>query len=95
MHPDNAVLYLPKLKSNHRLILVKFNNGTRRGGGEKPFRFLASWLTVPNFEKVVWDRWEVNANYLQAAERFIDKIKTGTGMSLEIFFIKRSIFLLG
>ena len=75
MHPDNVVLHLPKLMSDHRPILVKFNNGTWRGGGEKPFRFLASWLTVPNFEKVVRDRWEVNVNHLQAAKRFIDKIK--------------------
>ena len=94
MHPDNAVLHLPKLKSDHRPILVKFNNGTQTVGSEKPFRFLASWLTVPNFEKVVRDRWEVNANYLQAVERFIDKIKVWNRDELGIFFIKRSIFLL-
>ena len=75
MHPKNSILHLPKLKSDHRPILVRFNNGVRRVGGGKLFKFLTSWLPVLNFEKVVRNRWEVNENYLQAAESFIDKIK--------------------
>ncbi|TYH86856.1 hypothetical protein ES332_D01G073600v1 [Gossypium tomentosum] len=46
--PNTSVRHLYKLKIVHRPLLVLVNP-TRRREGEKPFRFLASWLVNPKF----------------------------------------------
>ena len=74
-YPKNSIVHLPKLNSIHRPILVLFSRGTWRNGGIKPFRFLASWLMVPDFQQVVKARWDSNICYLQVVERFVENIK--------------------
>ncbi|KAH9751258.1 putative ribonuclease H protein [Citrus sinensis] len=50
---NSQVMHLPKLDSDHRPILVKFERVSRQASGAKPFRFLASWLTDSRFKTFV------------------------------------------
>ncbi|MBA0642044.1 hypothetical protein Goklo_026507 [Gossypium klotzschianum] len=52
---NTSVFHLHKLKSDHRLLLVSVNQ-TRKGSGKIPFRFLANWLSHPEFHNVVANR---------------------------------------
>ena len=52
-YTENSVLHLPKVASDHRPVLVRF---ARDGAGQKrnrPFRFLAAWLTHDQFNNFV------------------------------------------
>ena len=42
---DNIVLHLPKVASDHRPVLVRFEGAMSRFLSKRPFRFLASWIT--------------------------------------------------
>ena len=48
-HVNSSVLHLPKINSDRRLILVKFQNVDSRNGGPRPFRFLVAWLMDERF----------------------------------------------
>ncbi|KAH9725610.1 putative ribonuclease H protein [Citrus sinensis] len=72
-YPDNAVLHLPKIASDHRPILVRFNNDASCVRGQKPFRFLAAWLTDNSFGEFVSNAWINSLPYLNAADIFVKK----------------------
>lgn len=47
--PNSSVLYMPKVKSDHSLVLVRFSKKEIQSGSAMPFRFLAAWLTNKDF----------------------------------------------
>ncbi|KAH9751256.1 putative ribonuclease H protein [Citrus sinensis] len=60
---NSQVMHLPKLDSDHRPILVKFERVSRQASGAKPFRFLASWLT------------DSSGDYVNSAGHFITEVR--------------------
>ncbi|XP_057432586.1 uncharacterized protein LOC130725366 [Lotus japonicus] len=52
--PTSSVLHLPNLKSDHKPLLIRFREDPS-DVSQRPFRFLASWLTHAGFPKLVED----------------------------------------
>ena len=50
---ENTVFHLQKIESNYRPVFVHFEKAKERSIGNKPFRFLAAWLTDKDFEDLV------------------------------------------
>ena len=72
---DNSVLHLPKVASDHRPVLVWFKKAVRGHHGNKPFRFLASWLTNDHFNNFVKQMWDPQASYSDAASTFVKEVQ--------------------
>ena len=72
---DNSVLHLPKVASDHRPVLVWFERVVWRHHGNRPFRFLASWLTNDHFNNFVKQTWDPQASYSDAASTFVKNVK--------------------
>ena len=68
---DNSVLHLPKVASDHRPVLVRFERIVRGQHGNRPFRFLASWLTNDHFNNFVKQTWDPQASYSDVASTFV------------------------
>ncbi|XP_061348942.1 uncharacterized protein LOC133294302 [Gastrolobium bilobum] len=58
--PNRFVSHLPFFDSDHRAILVANGDEARPRDYSRSFRFLAAWLTVPEFGNLVKDSWENN-----------------------------------
>lgn len=67
------MLHLPKVCSDHRPILVRFEKIQSACSSPKPFRFLASWLTDKRFESLVSSIWQPDMNYLQSTKHFVEE----------------------
>ncbi|KAK9232243.1 hypothetical protein WN943_022488 [Citrus x changshan-huyou] len=72
---NSQVMHLPKLDSDHRPILVKFDRASRQASGAKPFRFLASWLTDGRFKTFVSETWRGSGDYVNSAGHFITEVR--------------------
>ncbi|KAH9699193.1 putative ribonuclease H protein [Citrus sinensis] len=71
---DNySVTNLPRVDSDHRPILVRFERNGRGMGSIKPSRFLAAWMTDNRFGNFMQDNWQGNMPYAQAASSFTSK----------------------
>ncbi|KAF7811558.1 ribonuclease H [Senna tora] len=62
------ISHLPHLKSDHRPLLLKFNDNAISSPNDRPFRFQMAWLTdenfssVPNVEKnIAWNLGDGNS----------------------------------
>ncbi|KAH9772083.1 reverse transcriptase domain-containing protein [Citrus sinensis] len=74
---DNySVTNLPRIDSDHKPVLVRFERNGRGMGRIKPFRFLAAWMTDNRFGNFMQDNWQGNMPYAQAASRFTSKVTT-------------------
>ncbi|KAH9670347.1 reverse transcriptase domain-containing protein [Citrus sinensis] len=71
--PNASMLHLPKVCSDHRPILVRFEKIQSACSSPKPFRFLASSLTDKRFESLVSSIWQPDMNYLQSAKHFVEE----------------------
>ena len=69
-HANSSVMHLPKINSDHRPILVKFQNVDSRNGGPRLFRFLAAWLMDERFGSFLNGSWKKGANFLDAVADF-------------------------
>ncbi|RYQ83778.1 hypothetical protein Ahy_B10g102615 [Arachis hypogaea] len=58
--PEARIKHLPMLKSDHSPICLQLLSPMDHNRGRRPFRFLASWLTHPDFGNVLWP--EVQSN---------------------------------
>ncbi|KAH9803418.1 putative ribonuclease H protein [Citrus sinensis] len=72
---NSQVMHLPKLDSDHRPILVKFDRVSRQASGAKPFQFLASWLTDSRFRTFVFETWRESGDYVNLAGHFITEVR--------------------
>lgn len=52
------VHHLPFFKSDHRHLLVKFENHPSSNRHRRPFRFEAAWLTHQDCNRVIKDAWD-------------------------------------
>lgn len=55
--PEATVLHLPKLKSDHKPILIQLGP-EQMDSSQRPFRFLAAWLTHEDFPRLVKSSWD-------------------------------------
>ncbi|KAH1063505.1 hypothetical protein J1N35_028492 [Gossypium stocksii] len=54
--PNSLITHLPKIKSDHRPLLLSLNPALSLPRG-RPFRFLAGWAEHPNFGNFVEEHW--------------------------------------
>lgn len=59
--PDASVQHLPKIGSDHRPILIHFDR-QQMDDRPRPFRFLAPWITHPDFPRLVKDSWSIDSD---------------------------------
>lgn len=71
-----SVTHLPRIVSNHKLVLVRFEHNSRCMGNAKPFRFLVAWMTDKRFGSFMQDSWQKDTSYSQAASSFTNKVAT-------------------
>lgn len=57
LFPDCFVQHLPKMKSDHRPILVKSDEMGQRSNEKRPFQFLAAWLGRTQFHDLLSRVW--------------------------------------
>ena len=79
---NSSDMHLPKIDSDHRPILVKFQNVDSRNGGPRPFRFLTVWLADERFGSFVNGSWNKGANFLDTVADFTKQTRR---LNKEIF----------
>ncbi|KAA3453419.1 reverse transcriptase [Gossypium australe] len=70
----SLVYHLPRIKSNHRPILLKTNPELSAPRG-RPFRFLAGWTKHANFKDLVSNRWRYSGNMAETLSNFTSYAK--------------------
>ncbi|CAL1356334.1 unnamed protein product [Linum trigynum] len=56
-YPETVTWHLPRVKSDHRPLLVAMAGRKTRKNKGKPFRFLAPWLLHEDFSRVLQEGW--------------------------------------
>ena len=74
-YPNNSVLHLPKVASDHRSVLVRFERVVASHRRNKPFHFLAAWLTHEHFHNFVKRVWHPQIHYSAAASHFVQEVQ--------------------
>ncbi|XP_024042959.1 uncharacterized protein LOC112099735 [Citrus clementina] len=74
-YTENSVLHLPKVASDHRPVLVRFARDRAGHKRNRPFRFLAAWLTHDQFNNFVKRVWNPQTNYSIAASHFVQEVQ--------------------
>ncbi|KAA3460126.1 reverse transcriptase [Gossypium australe] len=72
--PHSLVYHLPRIKSDHRPILLKTNPELSAPRG-RPFRFLAGWTKHANFKDLVSNRWRYSGNMAETLSNFTSYAK--------------------
>lgn len=72
--PYTLVYHLPRIKSDHRPILLK-TNPELSGQRGRPFRFLAGWTKHSNFKDFVSNKWSFLGNMAESLSEFTSHIK--------------------
>ncbi|XP_061345946.1 uncharacterized protein LOC133291662 [Gastrolobium bilobum] len=67
---NKEMVHLPFYSSDHRPILITNSNTDDHLHGNKPFRFLASWLTAEDFGDLVSSCWRKSKNWSEAIDNF-------------------------
>ncbi|XP_024041960.1 uncharacterized protein LOC127901861 [Citrus sinensis] len=89
---ENTVLHLPKIASDHRPVLVRFEKVEERGRGNKPFWFLAAWLIDKGFQNLVNSSWGFDDSYLEVVQRFTTNVSLWNKNTFgNIFHKKRNL----
>ncbi|XP_061365687.1 uncharacterized protein LOC133308973 [Gastrolobium bilobum] len=71
--PHRVVSHLPFYSSNHRPLLLWEGQPNYNSHGNRPFRFLAAWLTHDNFSELVRSTWEEENDWTSASNLFRNK----------------------
>lgn len=61
LFPEANVVHLPKVKSDHSLLLIDYMDSRGRQS-PRQFRFQAAWLSHPGFKKVIVSTWNQNSS---------------------------------
>ncbi|KAK5845345.1 hypothetical protein PVK06_001517 [Gossypium arboreum] len=72
--PNCRLIHLPKIKSDHRPILLVLNSSISQPRG-RPFRFLPGWIEHPGFENFLKENWDSSGNFTETLGRFTHKLK--------------------
>ncbi|KAK8313043.1 hypothetical protein V6Z12_D01G083300 [Gossypium hirsutum] len=76
-----TIFHLPKLRSDHRLLLITIGKGCRDLHNH-PFRFFSGWLSHADFTTFVRDNWMTDRSAPHRKKRIIARIK-GAQKALE------------
>ena len=74
-HTKNSVLHLPKFASDHRSVLVRFDKDGADHQRNRPFHFLATWLTHDHFSNFVKQVWNSKIHYNAATSQFVQEVQ--------------------
>lgn len=74
-YPNASVLHLPKVESDHRPVVIRFDQYGRKSKDPKPFRFMAAWLTDSRFENFMENNWNNDISYYQPASKFTKQVQ--------------------
>lgn len=89
--PESYVRHMPRIKSDHRPILLVTHPPTPTGS-LRPFRFQAAWLTHPDFQKNFQQSWLYNDDWFSAYDKFtIDVARWNRDVFGNIFRKKRKL----
>ncbi|CAL1407206.1 unnamed protein product [Linum trigynum] len=69
LFPEVSVRHLPRVKSDHRPLLLSTDLSCPPAG-PKPFRFLAAWLTHDEFTPMLQEAWAKGTSFIGLAEEF-------------------------
>ncbi|XP_057452046.1 uncharacterized protein LOC130743838 [Lotus japonicus] len=69
--PEASVLHLPRLKSDHNPLLLQLR-APASCNTQRPFRFLAAWLTHEDFPRLVSETWQNHEEWVPASNSFQD-----------------------
>ncbi|KAH1073282.1 hypothetical protein J1N35_025610 [Gossypium stocksii] len=72
--PHSLVFHIPRIKSDHRPILVCTNPDLSLPKG-RPFRFLAGWTKHDNFKDLVRSKWRFSGNMAESLSDFTSHVK--------------------
>lgn len=73
--PQASVSHLPCLKSDHKPLLLQLQ-APPRDLTQRPFHFLAAWLTHEGFPRLVKDTWHTHRDWAPASCAFRDEATT-------------------
>lgn len=59
--PQSLLSHLPRIKLDHKLILLKTSIAQSSGFG-RPFRFLAGWTKHVNIPSFVYSKWNYSSD---------------------------------
>ncbi|KAI9082461.1 hypothetical protein K1719_035604 [Acacia pycnantha] len=68
--PHYEFNHLPKILSDHRPILINLGSNSSQGPTSRPFQFLASWLTHPEFPLLVDRIWKEESDLSLCIDKF-------------------------
>ncbi|KAA3486894.1 LINE-1 reverse transcriptase isogeny [Gossypium australe] len=80
-YPKCLVSNLPRIKSDHRPILLFTSTDMDLARG-RPFRFLAGWTKHNNFSTFVKEKWNYGGNMAASLNSFTTMSKNGTKKSM-------------
>ncbi|CAL1388698.1 unnamed protein product [Linum trigynum] len=72
--PESSVQHLPKIKSDHRPLLIH-TNASYQPAGPKPYRFLAAWLMHEDFKGMAEQAWSQGTYLKSSIEAFTTATK--------------------
>lgn len=55
--PNLLVIHLPRMRSDHHLLLVRDVNFSSRNKSYRLFRILAAWFVYSGFKRVIKENW--------------------------------------
>ncbi|XP_057432699.1 uncharacterized protein LOC130725493 [Lotus japonicus] len=67
--PEASIFHLPQLKSDHKPLLLQLSP-TDIDHSQRPFRFVAAWLTHSDFPRLVKHSWQTHNTWIPAYEAF-------------------------
>ncbi|XP_057425985.1 uncharacterized protein LOC130719379 [Lotus japonicus] len=71
--PEASVLHLPKLKSDHKPMLLQLCK-PQEDMTIRPFRFLAAWLTHEDFPRLVESSWNNHEAWTPASDKLREEV---------------------
>ncbi|KAK5786661.1 hypothetical protein PVK06_041299 [Gossypium arboreum] len=71
---QTLVYHLPRIKSDHRPILLKTNPELNTSKG-RPFRFLRGWTKHANFKDLIVKKWRFSGNMADSLSEFTSHVK--------------------
>ncbi|XP_016168352.1 uncharacterized protein LOC107610882 [Arachis ipaensis] len=73
--PEAIVKHMPLLKSDYSPICLQLSPVSEQNRGRRPFRFLAAWITHPDFGNAVGASWNIQGSWAEGIANFKNRIK--------------------
>ena len=68
--PEAMVFHCFFMSSDHRPIVLKLYRDSPADQTNRPFRFMAAWLTNDSFSTVVHEAWQNKENWTDSCNKF-------------------------